>query len=217
MLNWLFRERICRRIAAGVVVGIVQPDGHCRLQPIVRSTAPMRPLPTSAKSRSNCSLSAPRYAGGTTRGLSDTIVNYGFADRWELVLQTTPQVPPEGFGPISVSNAALLKYVVKPGALQDKTGWSIATEFGAVFGVPRVGCQQRRGHVGRDSFAAVGVGHCPPQRCRTLTPDQHRSVSRRDHRRPEQVEGSTGRGVLFRTTSSTGSKHTPPWSAPFGK
>ncbi len=71
-------------------------------------------------------------AGGTTKGLSDAILNYGFADRWELVLQTTPQLAPEGFGPISVSNAALLKYVVQPGVLQDKSGPSIATEFGAL-------------------------------------------------------------------------------------
>ena len=41
----------------------VQPDGRYQPQPIVRSMAPMRPLPTSAKSRSNCSLSAPHVRG----------------------------------------------------------------------------------------------------------------------------------------------------------
>ena len=75
----------------------------------------MRPLPMLAKSRSNSSLSGAAHAGEATRGQPIIIVNYGFADRWELVQQSTPQVPPEGFGPISVSNAALLKYVVKPG------------------------------------------------------------------------------------------------------
>jgi len=77
------------------------------------------------------------HAGGTTKGLTDAIFNHGFADRWELVLQTTPQLTPEGFGPISVANAASLKYVVQPGVLQDKPGPSIATEFGAL--LPQIG------------------------------------------------------------------------------
>jgi len=67
---------------------------------------------------------------GPTKGLSDAIFNFGFADRWELVLQGTPQVLPEGSGPISVSNGAFLKYVLQPGVLQDKSGPSVATEFG---------------------------------------------------------------------------------------
>ena len=74
---------------------------------------------------------------GSTKGLTDAIFNYGFADRWELVLQTTPQVPPEGFGPLSVSNGAFLKYVVQPGVLQEKPGPSFATEFGVL--LPEVG------------------------------------------------------------------------------
>jgi len=67
---------------------------------------------------------------GTTKALTDAIFNYGFADRWELVLQGTAQTLPEGAGPISVSNGAFLKYVLVPGVLQDKTGPSVATEFG---------------------------------------------------------------------------------------
>ena len=65
-------------------------------------------------------------AGPTTTALSDAVFNYGFAERWELVLQGTAQTPPEGAGPISVANAAFLKYVVQPGVLQDKPGPSIA-------------------------------------------------------------------------------------------
>ena len=67
---------------------------------------------------------------GSPKGLSDAVFNYGLADRWEVVLQATPQAMPDGAGPLSVSNAALLKYVVQPGVLQDKPGASIATEFG---------------------------------------------------------------------------------------
>ncbi len=67
---------------------------------------------------------------GSTHALSDAVLNYGFAERWELVLQGTAQTPPEGAGPISVPNGAFLKYVVQPGVLQDKPGPSVATEFG---------------------------------------------------------------------------------------
>jgi hypothetical protein len=41
----------------------------------------------------------------------DGVFNYGFAERWELVLQG--EVPaPEGAGPTSVPNGAFLKYVM---------------------------------------------------------------------------------------------------------
>ena len=74
---------------------------------------------------------------GPTKPVSDAILNFGFADRWELVLQGTAQALPEGVGPISVSNAAFLKYVVQPGVLQEKSGPSIATEFGPL--LPAIG------------------------------------------------------------------------------
>jgi hypothetical protein len=133
----LFRERMCRRIAAGLAIGIFAVGW-------VRPAAAYRPFDGTDAAVADLGemeiefqpLGAA-HAGGTTRGLSDAILNYGFADRWELVLQTTPQVPPEGFGPISVSNAALLKYVVQPGVLQDKPGPSIAAEFGAL--LPQIG------------------------------------------------------------------------------
>jgi len=35
---------------------------------------------------------------GSAKGLSDTIFNYGVADRWEVVLQVTPQIVAEGAG-----------------------------------------------------------------------------------------------------------------------
>ena len=60
------------------------------------------------------------------------VFNYGFADRWELVLQGEAHAPPQDAGPISVPNGAFLKYVIQPGVLQGKQGPSIATEFGAL-------------------------------------------------------------------------------------
>ena len=65
------------------------------------------------------------------------IVNYGFAERWELVVQGAAQPLPNGAGPTSVSNAIFLKYVVQPGVLQDKPGPSIAMEFGPL--LPAIG------------------------------------------------------------------------------
>jgi hypothetical protein len=76
-------------------------------------------------------------AGSTTKPISDSVLNFGFADRWELVLQGTAQAPPEGGGPLSVPDAAFLKYVVQPGVLQDKPGPSMAMEFGPL--LPDVG------------------------------------------------------------------------------
>jgi hypothetical protein len=76
-------------------------------------------------------------AGSTTKPVSDSVLNFGFADRWELVLQGTAQAPPEGGGPLSVPDAAFLKYVAQPGVLQDKPGPSMAMEFGPL--LPDVG------------------------------------------------------------------------------
>lgn len=60
------------------------------------------------------------------------VYNWGFAERWELVVQgqmLTPISP--GGGPASLAaTSAFLKYVVQPGVLQGQSGLSIATEFG---------------------------------------------------------------------------------------
>jgi hypothetical protein len=61
------------------------------------------------------------------------VYNYGFAERWELVLQTEMVSPIVGGGTPSVqATGAFLKYVIVPGSLQEKSGngISIATEFG---------------------------------------------------------------------------------------
>lgn len=170
-VRFLFRERICGRIAAGVVIGILAVGWG-------RPAAAYRPFDGTDAAVADVGemeielqpLGAA-HAGGATRGLSDTILNYGFADRWELVLQTTPQVPPEGFGPISVSNAALLKYVVQPGVLQEKSGPSIATEFGALlpeFGGSGVGASWSGIVSQRWDWGTVHYNVTT-----NLTPDQH--------------------------------------------
>ena len=62
----------------------------------------------------------------------EVVYNYGFAERWEMVLQGQVETPlSPGGGPSSLAaTAAFLKYVVKPGVLQGQSGISIATEFG---------------------------------------------------------------------------------------
>jgi hypothetical protein len=109
---------------------------------------------------------------GQTKPISDAILNFGFAERWELVMQATPQALPEGVGPISVSNAAFLKYVIQPGVLQDKSGPSIATEFGPL--LPASGGGSGVG------FGLTGIvsqrwdwGTVHLNAASNLTPDQH--------------------------------------------
>jgi hypothetical protein len=59
------------------------------------------------------------------------VYNYGFAERWEMVLQTEMLSPITGGGQPSVAaTGAFLKYVIQPGVLQGQSGVSIATEFG---------------------------------------------------------------------------------------
>src|SRR5262249_58829530 len=49
------------------------------------------------------------------------VLNYGFAERWEFILQGEYPAP-DGAGPTSVPHGAFLKYVIQPGVLQDKPG-----------------------------------------------------------------------------------------------
>jgi hypothetical protein len=57
--------------------------------------------------------------------------NYGFAERWEFVAEGQLETPLSPSGPSSFAvTGAFLKYVLKPGGLQDQTDVSIATEFG---------------------------------------------------------------------------------------
>jgi hypothetical protein len=63
----------------------------------------------------------------------DTVLNVGIAKNWELVLQgrwETPLTSPDP--PLFANAGALLKHVLKEGALQDKAGASVATEFGVL-------------------------------------------------------------------------------------
>jgi hypothetical protein len=61
------------------------------------------------------------------------VLNYGFEKNWELVIQGEAHTPLNSYTPESfAANQVFLKHVVREGVLQDKTGPSIATEFGVL-------------------------------------------------------------------------------------
>jgi hypothetical protein len=76
----------------------------------------------------------PLREGGTTTLVAPaTVVNYGLSEGWEAVFEGQGQTPLSPSGPTSLTAAgAFLKHVLQPGSLQDKTGPSIATEFGVL-------------------------------------------------------------------------------------
>jgi hypothetical protein len=60
-----------------------------------------------------------------------TVLNFGFYEAWELVLEGQLETPFSPSGPsVLTANGAFLKHVLREGVLQDKAGPSIATEFG---------------------------------------------------------------------------------------
>lgn len=60
-----------------------------------------------------------------------TVINYGFAKSWELVLETQLETPLSPSGASSLTSSGIFfKHVLRPGVLQEQPGPSIATEFG---------------------------------------------------------------------------------------
>jgi len=60
-----------------------------------------------------------------------TVINLGLPQAWEAVLEGQLETPLSPSGPSSLAaTGAFLKHVLREGSLQDKTGPSIATEFG---------------------------------------------------------------------------------------
>jgi hypothetical protein len=74
-----------------------------------------------------------RENGSTTLVAPATVFNYGLSEGWEAVFEGQGQIPLSPSGPTSLTAAgAFLKHVLQPGSLQDKTGPSVATEFGVL-------------------------------------------------------------------------------------
>jgi hypothetical protein len=71
--------------------------------------------------------------GNTTLVAPATVINYGLSEGWEAVFEGQGQTFLSPSGPTSLTSAgAFLKHVIQPGSLQDKTGSSVATEFGVL-------------------------------------------------------------------------------------
>src|SRR6202171_988334 len=74
-----------------------------------------------------------REGGNATLVAPATVINYGLSEEWESVFEGQGQTPLSPSGPTSLTAAgAFLKHVLQPGSLQDKTGPSVATEFGVL-------------------------------------------------------------------------------------
>ena len=62
-----------------------------------------------------------------------TVFNIGLSEEWEAVFEGRGETPLSPTGPTELTTAgAFLKHVVVPGSLQDKSGPSVATEFGVL-------------------------------------------------------------------------------------
>ncbi|MFQ3452959.1 hypothetical protein PMN64_06505 [Bradyrhizobium sp. UFLA01-814] len=74
-----------------------------------------------------------RDESGTSLIAPAWVLNYGLSESWEAVFEGQGQtsLSPPGLTSLTAAGA-FLKHVVVPGSLQDKTGPSIATEFGVL-------------------------------------------------------------------------------------
>jgi hypothetical protein len=62
-----------------------------------------------------------------------TVLNIGLSEVWEAVFEGRGETPLSPSGPTElIDGGAFLKHVVVPGILQDKSGPSVATEFGVL-------------------------------------------------------------------------------------
>jgi hypothetical protein len=102
-----------------------------------------------------------------------TVINIGFANRWEAVFEGQGLIPLSPSGPAEVIDAGMfLKHVLREGSLQGKSGLSLATEFGVLLpgingdrgvGASLAGIASQRGEWGTVHFNAALA----------LTRDQH--------------------------------------------
>jgi hypothetical protein len=62
-----------------------------------------------------------------------TRLNFGMPKDWELVIEGQFETPLSPSGSTRLADPAVfLKHVLRPGSLQDQSGWSVATEFGVL-------------------------------------------------------------------------------------
>ena len=145
---------------------------------------------------------------GPNRTLSapNVIFNYGLADRWELVLQggLARGLEPDASGVALTGNQLLLKGVLREGTLQEKTGASIATEFG--FLLPDISAAIRAALALlalRYRLAALAGVHGPLQRRGGADPPAERRHRLQHHRRGTEPLDRAGRWPSCSTSTTT--------------
>lgn len=120
--------------------------------------------------------------------------NYGFAPGWEAVVEgRVAHAISDGVrGTSPTGNGAFLKSVLREGSLQEKSGPSIATEFGVLLpGHPRRPRHRRRSR--RYRLPAVGMGNRASERCGIGNPAAaRRSFRERDPRRTACLARASG-------------------------
>jgi len=85
--------------------------------------------------------------------------NYGYTENWEAVLEGQFENPLTPSGPASLTaSGAFLKGVLREGSLQDKTGPSVATEFGVLLPDSRGPSQFGASQFGASQFGASQFG-----------------------------------------------------------
>ena len=149
---------------------------------------------------------------GTSLIAPATVINYGFAEDWEAVLEGQGQTPLSPMGPTSPTAAgAFLKHVVVPGSLQDKTGPGIATEFGVL--LPD---STGNSGVGASLAGIVSQRWDWGQSISMLRPRSHETIMATSFLTPSSKGRPGGRSVPSPSSSTRTSlerrKHSPDWS-----
>jgi hypothetical protein len=140
-----------------------------------------------------------RDEDGTSLIAPHTVINYGFSQGWEAVFEGIGQTPLSPAGPTNLVGAgALLKHVIVPGSLQDKTGPSVATEFGELLpdsagnsgvGASLAGIVSQRWDWGNGSLQRRDCGHAR---------SSWRRLYWRHARGAVDMDGSAGGGDFLR-------------------
>jgi hypothetical protein len=124
------------------------------------------------------------------------VYNHGFAERWELVVQGQTETPLTTTGPTSLNNAGV--FLNKPGVLQDKSGPSIATEFGPL--LPGINAEQGVGFSWAGIMSNGGIGK---RLTTTWRPISVVIIMASFFWTPSSKDRSNGRSVLLPKSSMT--------------
>jgi hypothetical protein len=126
-------SRLIRYVAASMALfGVaVEPRSALAYRPFDGTDAAVAP---SGELEVELQPAGAQHEHGTQTLIGPwTVLNFGLSDEWEAVFEGRGETPLSTAGPTGLTTAgAFLKHVVVPGSLQDKSGPSVATEFGVL-------------------------------------------------------------------------------------